>query len=97
MIMKFDAKIRGMRIMDRVTDSLETLSEEFMERPFTLMLLKAYVKYPMYTDTKLALTCMKENEKEVQKLDLKRIEIDYDYFTKLSSETREAYRKIASL
>lgn len=86
-----------MRIMDRVTDSLETLSEEFMERPFTLMLLKAYVKYPMYTDTKLALTCMKENEKEVQKLDLKRIEIDYDYFTKLSSETREAYRKIASL
>ena len=95
--MKFDAKIRGMRIMDRVTDSLETLSEEFMERPFTLMLLKAYVKYPMYTDTKLALTCMKENETEVQKLDLKRIEIDYDYFTKLSSETREAYRKIASL
>lgn len=86
-----------MRIMDRVTDSLETLAEEFMERPFTLMLLKAYVKYPMYTDTKLALTCMKENEKEVQKLDLKRIEIDYDYFTKLSSETREAYRKIASL
>lgn len=97
MIMKFDAKIRGMRIMDQITDSLEILVEEFMKRPFTLMLLKAYVKYPMYTDTKLALTCMKENETEVQKLDLKRIEIDYDYFTKLSSETREAYRKIASL
>ena len=94
MIMKFDAKMRGMRIMDRVTDSLETLAEEFMERPFTLMLLKAYVKYPMYTDTKLALTCMKENEKEVQSIPLKQIEVDYDYFTKLSSETREAYRKI---
>lgn len=94
MIMKFDQRIRGMRIMDRVTDSLETLVEEFQNRPFTLMLLKAYVKYPMYTDTKLALTCMKENEKEVQNLPLKQIEMDYDYFTKLSSETREAYRKI---
>ena len=37
---------------------------------------------------------MKENEKEVQNIPLKQIEVDYDYFTKLSSETREAYRKI---
>lgn len=97
MIMKFDKRKRGMIVMDKVTDSLETLSEEFMEKPFALMLLKAYVKYPMYTDTKLALTCMKENENEVQKLNLKQIERDYDYFSKLSSETREAYRKIAAL